>query len=38
LSIRPQDDKILVDMMWTAMAYIFSKKDDVMALKALLCD
>ena len=39
VELDEKDDKVLVDMMWTAMAYIHSKKDDVMQLKAfLLCD
>ena len=39
VELDEKDDKVLVDMMWNAMAYIHSKKDDVIQLKAfLLCD
>ena len=38
VELDEKDDKVLVDMMWTAMAYICDKKDDVMRLKNLLCE
>jgi hypothetical protein len=38
VELDEKDDKVLVDMMWTAMAYIHGKKDDVLQLKTLLCD
>ncbi len=30
------EDKLLVDLMWNTMAYMFEKRDDVRALKEIL--
>lgn len=36
MELDETDDKILVDLMWSTMAYMHSRKDDVLALKELL--
>lgn len=37
VELDEKDDKILVDLMWNAMALVHTKRDDVMNLKELLC-
>jgi len=36
MELDETDDKILVELMWSTMAYMHSRKDDVLALKELL--
>ena len=36
IELDETDDKILVDLMWHTMAYVNSRKDDVLKLKAIL--
>jgi len=36
VELDEKDDKVLVDLMWTTMAYIHQRKDDVMAIKEIL--
>ena len=36
IELDETDDKTLVDLMWSAMAYIHSRKDDVLRLKEIL--
>ena len=36
IELDETDDKILVDLMWNAMAYIHSRKHDVLRLKEIL--
>ncbi len=38
VELDEKDEKILVDMMWSAMAYIFSKREDVVSMKSLIHD
>ena len=38
IELDEKDDKILVDLMWYTMAYIHTKKDDVMAIKSHLVE
>ena len=36
IELDETDDKTLVDLMWSAMVYIHSRKDDVLRLKEIL--
>jgi hypothetical protein len=36
IELDEKDDKILIDLMWSTMAYIYSRKDDVLRLKEIL--
>ena len=36
IELDEKEDKILIDLMWTTMAYIYSRKEDVMRLKEIL--
>lgn len=36
VELDEKDDKVLVDLMWTTMAYMHSKRDDLLQLKQLL--
>ena len=36
MELDETDDKILVELMWSTMAYMHARKDDVLALKELL--
>ena len=37
LELDEKDDKLLVDLLWYTMAYMHARREDVMALKELLC-
>ena len=36
IELDETDDKVLIDLMWHTMAYVHSKREDVMSLKELL--
>ena len=36
VELDEKDDKVLVDLMWTTMAYIHQRREDVMLLKDIL--
>ena len=36
IELDETDDKILIDLMWSAMSYIYARKDDVLRLKEIL--
>ena len=36
IELDERDDKILVDLMWSAMSYVYSRKEDVVRLKEIL--
>ena len=36
IELDEKDDKILIDLMWNTMAYIYSRKEDVIRLKEIL--
>lgn len=36
MELDETDDKILVELMWSTMAYMHARKDDVLTLKELL--
>jgi hypothetical protein len=38
IELDEKDDKTLVDLMWNTMAYILTKKDELMQLRDILCD
>ena len=37
LELDERDDKALVELLWFTMAYMHSRREDVLALKELLC-
>ena len=36
IELDEKDDKILIDLMWSTMAYVYSRRDDVLRLKEIL--
>ena len=36
VELDEKDEKVLVDMMWNAMAYIIGKREDIVAMKSLI--
>ena len=36
IEMDEKDDKILIDFMWNTMAYVYSRKEDVIRLKKIL--
>ena len=36
IEMDEKDDKILIDFMWNTMAYVYSRKEDVIRLKEIL--
>ena len=36
MELDETDDKVLVELMWSTMAYMHARKDDLLALKELI--